>query len=531
VARRSSVWTDIQRDRALRRRGAERAERVHVKVERELLADAARSRSAEARQAKAMEKERVEAEHQAALATAAEQSARLSARIDELANMLRGCVGRPPLTFADLRHVELVPFDPGEDGISPRSPRRPVMQDGGLVGRPRRRREFDEAMRRYAVELADHERREHERSARLAAKVETYEQQARGARAAAAAEAQRLRDGIRDGDPPSIEAFARLAIERLALPDGVVLIPKVAYRPEPRELVVDVRLPDVGLVPIEKSVKYVRAHRTFPVKERSQTEMANIYRGILAQLPLCVLHTLFSVFDNDVVDIATINGILPAVDRATGRPTNRNLVSVTTSRATFGSLVLDAAELDPVLCVQELGAKLSPHPLAYEEVPAFLTFELAKYQLGPAVDVAAGLDGRTDLLKMDPFAFEQLVRELLLAISGQDARVTRRSRDDGIDGVVFDCSATLGGEFIVQAKRYRNVVPANDVRALAGVMHDKRANHALFVTSSWFSDDGRRFARDNRVRLIEGPELRHLLREHLDLDVLIPSARRRRAAS
>jgi restriction system protein len=115
-------------------------------------------------------------------------------------------------------------------------------------------------------------------------------------------------------------------------------------------------------------------------------------------------------------------------------------------------------------------------------------------------------------------------------MSGQDARVTRRSRDDGIDGVVFDCSATLGGEFIVQAKRYRNVVPANDVRALAGVMHDKRANHALFVTSSWFSDDGRRFARDNRVRLIEGPELRHLLREHLDLDVLIPSSRRRRAA-
>lgn len=531
MARRSSLWTDIQRDRAQRQRHAERAERVHLKVERELQADAARSRTAEDRQAKAREKERVETEHQAALATAAEQNARLSARIDELADMLRDNVRRPALAFADLRHVEVAPFDPGEDGLSSPTPHRPVMQDGGLLGRSRRRREFDEAMKRYAVELADYERREAERSARLAARVENYEQHARAARAAAAAEAQRIRDGIADGDPPSIEDFARLAIERLELADGIDLRPRIAYRPEPRELVVDIRLPDVGIVPIEKSVKYVRAHRTFPVKERSQTEMATIYRGILAQLPLCVLHSLFAAFESAVVDIATVNGILPAVDRATGRPTNRNLVSVTTSRSTFDSLVLDAAELDPVLCVQELGAKLSPHPLAYEEVPAFLTFELAKYQLGPAVDVAAGLDGRTDLLKMDPFAFEQLVRELLLAMSGQDARVTRRSRDDGIDGVVFDCSATLGGEFIVQAKRYRNVVPANDVRALAGVMHDKPANHALFVTSSWFSDDGRRFAKDNRVRLIEGPELRHLLREHLDLDVLIPSARRRRAAS
>jgi restriction system protein len=59
-------------------------------------------------------------------------------------------------------------------------------------------------------------------------------------------------------------------------------------------------------------------------------------------------------------------------------------------------------------------------------------------------------------------------------MTGVDARVTRRSRDDRIDGVLFDCDAVLGGEVVVQAKRYRNVVPANDIRALAGVMHDKR---------------------------------------------------------
>ena len=74
VARRSSVWTEIQRDRALRQRQSHRAERVHLKVERELKADAARSRTAEDRQAKALEKERIEAEHQAALAAAAEQT-------------------------------------------------------------------------------------------------------------------------------------------------------------------------------------------------------------------------------------------------------------------------------------------------------------------------------------------------------------------------------------------------------------------------------------------------------------------------
>lgn len=228
-----------------------------------------------------------------------------------------------------------------------------------------------------------------------------------------------------------------------------------------------------------------------------------------------------------MLDSVTVNGILPTVDRATGRPVVRYLVSVTTSRSTYGELVLDSPELDPVLCMRELGAKLSPHPLDYEEVLPFLTFELAKYRLDPSVDVAAGMDGRVNLSTMDWVDFEQLIRQLLQEMTGADSRVTRRSKDDGIDGVVFDCNAVLGGEFIVQAKRYRSVVPANDVRALAGVMHDKRANHAIFVTTAWFSDDGRRFALDNRVRLVEGPELKHLLRLHLGLDALVPSARRR----
>ena len=171
-------------------------------------ADAVRSPAAEDRQAKALEKERVEAERQAALATAAEQSTRLSARVNELTEMLRASVSRRPLSTADLRQVEVAPFDPGEDGVRLRTPRRPVMQEGGLRGRSRRRREFDEAMHRYADELADYERRERERSARLAVRTENFGRQARDARAAAAGEAKRIQSGIADGDTEAIEDFA-----------------------------------------------------------------------------------------------------------------------------------------------------------------------------------------------------------------------------------------------------------------------------------------------------------------------------------
>jgi hypothetical protein len=64
--------------------------------------------------------------------------------------------------------------------------------------------------------------------------------------------------------------------------------------------------------------------------------------------------------------------------------------------------------------------------------------------------------------------------------------VTRRSRDEGIDGVLFDCNAVLGGEYIVQAKRYRKVVPANDVPCARWgparqTRQPRRLRHAVLV--------------------------------------------------
>lgn len=52
-------------------------------------------------------------------------------------------------------------------------------------------------------------------------------------------------------------------------------------------------------------------------------------------------------------------------------------------------------------------------------------------------------------------------------------------------------------------------------------MEDQKAGTGILVTTSYFGKSTHDFARRNeRVRLIEGPELKHLLKEHLSLDVL-----------
>ena len=223
MARRSTLWTEIARDRELRQRQNARAARVQQQVARELAADATRSVRANDREAKARERERIEAERRAGLAEADDQNARLEARVDELAAILPTCVSTPPVTVEQLTAVEVPPFVPGADGTALKAPDRPVMQGGGLLGRSRRRREYEQAVERYAAEFEEYEARDRERLARLDALREVYEQRAQDLRAAARDRAARLQAGVADGVETAVEEFAEQAIRTLQLPDGIEL--------------------------------------------------------------------------------------------------------------------------------------------------------------------------------------------------------------------------------------------------------------------------------------------------------------------
>ncbi len=70
-------------------------------------------------------------------------------------------------------------------------------------------------------------------------------------------------------------------------------------------------------------------------------------------------------------------------------------------------------------------------------------------------------------------------------------------------------------------------MPTESVRALAGVVEEKRATAGILVTTSWVGPESKTFAaRNNRLRIIEGGELKHLLAEYLDIDVRIDLPRK-----
>jgi restriction system protein len=97
---------------------------------------------------------------------------------------------------------------------------------------------------------------------------------------------------------------------------------------------------------------------------------------------------------------------------------------------------------------------------------------------------------------------------------------------------VFNKDPIVGGLTIVQAKKYTRVLGVNHIRELVGAMDEKRAGRAILVTTSWFASGCWTKAQENgRIELIDGPRLRHLVKEHMGKDVLVapPTGRRRDA--
>lgn len=229
------------------------------------------------------------------------------------------------------------------------------------------------------------------------------------------------------------------------------------------------------------------------------------------------LHEIFTATPSEVVEAVVFNGRLSTTDRATGKPARPHLLSVSAERAVFEDLVLAAVE--PAACLTQLNALVSPNPYDLEAVEPFIAFDLKRFRFTDDMDVIAGLDSRPNLLNLTPTEFEHLVKQLFVAM-GAEAWTTIPSKDGGVDAVATSKHLFFGGVCLIQAKRWTGLVGLESVHALTGVMADHNATTGVLVTTSWFGRASEQFANRNRITLINGAELKQLLKKYLDKDVI-----------
>ena len=119
-----------------------------------------------------------------------------------------------------------------------------------------------------------------------------------------------------------------------------------------------------------------------------------------------------------------------------------------------------------------------------------------------------------------PDFFEELVLDLLFKMgycsSRADAEAVGRSGDGGIDGIIKQDK--LGLDLIyVQAKRESNNVNVSKVRDFTGALDSKGAQKGIFITTSDFTRNAKKFVEElsaKRIILIDREQLVQLMIDH-----------------
>ncbi|WP_406374280.1 restriction endonuclease [Streptomyces sp. NBC_00647] len=472
----------------------------------------ARRRRQEAQQARAHQRRAAQEYREYRQAEARRRTEELDAQVASLQGLLASGCRAPAFRAASLMRPEQIqPFAPGPLA-------RPVpMPD---IGRYRTESGWT-ANRRAQAQAESQARFERDRHAAQAAEAHRLRQLASYQREyqqwadAQLADVRRhnagvvdVCEGVRRKEPDSvIEYFSAALYSSSAWPEGFPRQIAAAYDAAARQLVLDWELPAYGVVPEMKSVRYLSGTDQDKETPRPVTQRRSLYREVLAQCALLVLHELFGADEQGALESVVLNGFVDGHDPTTGRPGHIFLTTVMASRSAF--LELHLAQVDAGSCLADgLRGQLSARPDQLTPVRP----SRRPRDVGNRV-VAHGGDEEPDLYAMDPIAFEELVADLFRAM-GMQAVTTQRSNDGGVDVDALDPAPIRGGKIVVQVKRYRHTVPPTAVRDLYGTVQDAGANKGVLVTTSGFGPGSHAFADGKPLELVPGPELVDLLHRH-----------------
>ena len=461
---------------------------------------------------------------EARIAEAEEATQELAARVEEFAGILDHTLSIDDTLSFDALKVkdEMPPFQPSAAIVSASRP--PVkntfartLKAPGFLGKliPARQSRYEQEVQKaeadYRAACVSFGAREAERQRLLQAALQKYEQEKSAHDAQVAARNQEIEDfraSYLNGDPKAIVGYCSMMLERSSYPEGFPQEFRVAYVPESKQLVVNYELPLPEVVPGALEHRYVKARDEIQPKPRKPAEIRELYQDLVAAITLRTCHELFEADQRGHLEAIVFNGFVQTVERATGKDIRPCLISLRVTRERLREI--DLARIDKKVCLRNLGAQVSPQPYEVQPVKPLVEFDMVDKRFVEQSDILADLESRSNLMDLNPFEFENLVGNLFKQL-GLETKLTRSSRDGGVDVVAFDVRPVLGGKVVIQAKRYKNTVGVSAVRDLFGTMMNEGANKGILVTTSGYGPDAFDFAKDKPIELIDGGQLLYLL--------------------
>jgi len=261
---------------------------------------------------------------------------------------------------------------------------------------------------------------------------------------------------------------------------------------------------------IEYCFKYEDAFHDFNNKKDKM-----LYEDIIYQITLKIISDLFLLDEAKFIESIIFNGQIKNINKATGHFEKSCILSLLVNRNTF--LSINLADVDAKICFKSLKGIGSPNLNNVTPITPILTIDKNDSRFISPTDIINNLDTSLNLAAMDWEDFEMLVREVFekeFSYNGGEVKVTRSSRDGGVDAIAFDPDPIRGGKIVIQAKRYTNTVEVSAVRDLYGTMIHEGASKGILVTTADYGKDAYEFALGKPITLLNGGHLLYYLEKH-----------------
>jgi hypothetical protein len=298
MARKKSLWSELQGERERRARIALAQERRQRQMQRQIEEDYERAERRAARADAAERKRQEQLAHEAGASAAGAMRAQLDAQVTQLRTLLISALERPPqLSFAMLKRPAVVPsFDPGDLGKplpvpvwEAFAPPSPGALSGLVGGKGRHARAEQVAREALEQACAEHARAEDARVRELRAARERHDQQVQALEAEVRehnAAVDELESDFGAGVPDAVEDFFTQVLALSEYPSGFPHEYQIAYRQEPRELVIEYRLPGVEVIPAARDFRYVKTRGEIDELARPVKEVKELYASVIHQIAL-----------------------------------------------------------------------------------------------------------------------------------------------------------------------------------------------------------------------------------------------------
>lgn len=317
------------------------------------------------------------------------------------------------------------------------------------------------------------------------------------------------------GEKEGVESFFELVMEGIIFPDENLENEfDLEYNEKNKILILDFIFPNIEIIPNLKNMTYIKSRDEFNETYITEKQKEKVYNELLYGLSLKIVELLYLQDENDFIESIVFNGWIENINRATGNEQSFCLLSLQTKKEDFE--IINLSQVDYKACFRKLKGIAKPNLNDLVPVAPILNINTEDKRFIDNVEIGNKIEG-INIANIDWKDFEYLIRELFqkeFSYEGVEVKTTQASKDGGVDAVMFDPDPIKGGKYIIQAKRYNNIVGISAVRDLYGTVHNEGATKGILVTTSDFGADSYEFVKDKPLTLINGSNLLSLLQKH-----------------